>query len=75
MRAVRDAAQRASRELDPLNLTVGLGLSGPESATPQRIDEVVAMGFGRVLFVLNANDRDRDTASMERYAALVAARR
>jgi probable F420-dependent oxidoreductase len=72
MRAVIDAATHAGRELDPLNLTVGLGLMGASSVTTQRIEEVVAMGFGRVLFVLNSNDRDRDLAAMDIYASLVA---
>ena len=60
------------RVLDPLNLTVGLGLMGAANVTTQRIEEVVAMGFGRVLFVLNANDRDADRAALDTYAALVA---
>ena len=72
MRAVVDAAARAGRALDPLNLTVGLGLMGAENVTAQRIEEVIAMGFGRVLFVLNTNDRDRDLAAMELYTNLVA---
>ena len=58
--------------LDPLNLTVGLGLMGAANVTTQRIEEVVAMGFGRVLFVLNANDHDADRAALDTYAALVA---
>lgn len=72
MRAVVDAASRADRVLDPLNLTVGLGLMGAATVTTQRIEEVVAMGFGRVLFVLNANDHDADRAALDTYAALVA---
>jgi probable F420-dependent oxidoreductase len=75
MRAVADAATRAGRDLDPLNLTVGLGLMGAENVTAQRIEEVIAMGFGRVLFVLNANDRDRDLAALDLYTNLVAALR
>ena len=71
MRAVTDAAARAGRVLEPLNLTVGLGLMGTDTVTEQRIEEVIAMGFGRVLFVLNHNDRDRDLAAMEIATTLV----
>jgi len=72
MRAVQDAATRAGRELAPLNLTVGLGLMGTETVTEQRMEEVIAMGFGRVLFVLNTNDRDRDVERLELATNLVA---
>ena len=71
MAAVQVAAREAGKVIDPLNLTVGLGLMGDETVTATRIDEVMAMGFGRVLFVLNANDRDRDLASLDRATELV----
>ena len=45
---------------------------GAASVTTRRIDEVIAMGFGRVLFVLNANDHDADRAAFDGYAELVA---
>jgi probable F420-dependent oxidoreductase len=71
MAAIRAEADRAGRRIDPLNLTVGLGLRGPETVTARRIEEVRAMGFGRVIFCL---DRDRGAAltQMEGYARLIA---
>jgi hypothetical protein len=72
MAAVQDAAARAGRVLDPRNLTVGLGLMGTETVTEPRIEEVIALGFGRVLFVLNTNDRSRDLARLELAIDLVA---
>jgi probable F420-dependent oxidoreductase len=71
MTAVQDAAAHAGRTLDPLNLTVGLGLMGTETVTERRVEEVIAMGFGRVLFVLNTNDRSRDLARLEAAIDLV----
>jgi probable F420-dependent oxidoreductase len=71
MATVRATARDAGKELDPLNLTVGLGLMGADTVSASRIEQMVSLGFGRVLFVLNANDRDRDLASLETAIALV----
>jgi probable F420-dependent oxidoreductase len=69
--AIRAEAQRVDRPLDSLDLTVGLGLM--EDVTEQRIREVIEMGFGRVLLVLNRQSRDEDWATLERYDKLVRA--
>ncbi len=66
--AIRAEADRCGRELDSLDLTVGLGLMG--EVTEQRIREVIEMGFGRVLFILPRRGREQDWATLDRYARL-----
>jgi len=50
--AIRGECERAGRDFGALDLTVGLGLMGP--ITEQRFDEVVRLGFRRVLFLPRA---------------------
>lgn len=50
--AIRSEADRAGRSIDDFDLTIGLGLMGP--VTEQRFDEVVKLGFRRVLFLPRA---------------------
>ena len=50
--AIRSEAERAGRSMDEFDLTVGLGLMGP--VTEKRFDEVVKLGFRRVLFLPRA---------------------
>ncbi len=50
--AIRSEAARAGRSMDEFDLTVGLGLMGP--VTEKRFDEVVKLGFRRVLFLPRA---------------------
>jgi probable F420-dependent oxidoreductase len=69
--AIREEADRAGRRIDPANLIVGLGLTGPQSVTPARIDEVRSMGFGEVLFCLSGS-RDAMLKQVEIYGRLVA---
>jgi probable F420-dependent oxidoreductase len=69
LQAIREEARRAGRQIDPLNLTVGLGVRGPETVTAKRVEEVLAMGFGRVLFCLTG-ERAEMLSRMESYARL-----
>jgi probable F420-dependent oxidoreductase len=67
--AIRVEANRVGRPFDSLDLTVGLGLMS--EVTEARIEEVIEMGFGRVLFTLSRRGRDEDWATLERYAELL----
>jgi probable F420-dependent oxidoreductase len=68
--AIREAEASTGRKIDPLNLSVGLGLMGPHTVTPQRIEEMLALGFGRVLLVLKGG-RDKALKRLEDYARLL----
>jgi probable F420-dependent oxidoreductase len=70
LQAIREEAGRAGRRIDPLNLTIGLGTYGPDTVTAGRIEEVRAMGFGRVTFCLSGG-RDQMLGQIEGYAKLV----
>jgi probable F420-dependent oxidoreductase len=67
--AIRAEVARVGRDLDSFDLTVGLGLM--TEVTEKRIQEVIAMGFGRVLFILSRQSRDEDWATLERYDKLM----
>ena len=67
--AIRAEVARVGRDLDSFDLTVGLGLM--TEVTEKRIQEVIAMGFGRVLFILSRQSRDEDWATLERYLKLM----
>ena len=67
--AIRAEVARVGRDLDSFDLTVGLGLM--TEVTEKRIQEVIAMGFGRVLFILSRQSRDEDWATLERYVKLM----
>lgn len=67
--AIRAEAARVGRDLASFDLTVGLGLM--TEVTEKRIREVIAMGFGRVLFVLSRQSRDEDWATLEHYDKLM----
>ena len=67
--AIRAEVARVGRDLDSFDLTVGLGLM--TEVTEKRIQEVIAMGFGRVLFILSRQSRDEDWATLERYVKLI----
>ena len=67
--AIRAEAERAGRPIESLDLTVGLGLMG--EITEARIQEVIDMGFGRVLLIIPRRGRDEDWATLDRYDALV----
>jgi len=67
--AIRAEAARVGRDLASFDLTVGLGLM--TEVTEERIREVIAMGFGRVLFVLSRQSRDEDWATLEHYDKLM----
>lgn len=67
--AIRAEAARVGRDLASIDLTVGLGLM--TEVTEERIQEVIAMGFGRVLFVLSRQSRDEDWATLEHYDKLM----
>jgi alkanesulfonate monooxygenase SsuD/methylene tetrahydromethanopterin reductase-like flavin-dependent oxidoreductase (luciferase family) len=66
--AIRTEAGRVGRPMEELDLTVGLGLMGP--VTEQRIGEVLALGFNRVLFVPGHDDRDETWRKLEAFADL-----
>ena len=68
MAAIREEAARSERPIESQDLTVGLGLM--TEITEQRINEVIEMGFGRVLFVLPRKGRDEDWQTLERYVEL-----
>jgi probable F420-dependent oxidoreductase len=67
--AIRQECDRVGRDFDSLDLTVGLGLMA--EITQSRIQEVIEMGFGRVLFVIPRRSRDEDWATLARYAELL----
>ena len=64
MQAIREEEARVGRKIEPLNLTVGLGIYGLEHVTQKRVNEVLAMGFGRVLFCLRGG-RDQVLSDIE----------
>jgi probable F420-dependent oxidoreductase len=70
MRAIRAEEARVGRRIEPLNLTVGLGLLGRDHVSLKRVEEVLAMGFGRVLFCLKG-DRGQVLADVEAYGRLI----
>jgi probable F420-dependent oxidoreductase len=68
--AIRAAADAAGKRIEPLNLTVGLGLrGGPDGVTAGLIESYQAMGFGRICFALHG-DRDAMLGQLETYARL-----
>ena len=68
LQAIRAEASRVGRSVESLDLTVGLGLMEP--VTEERIQQVVDLGFRRVLFVLGRDGRDADWEALESFAAL-----
>ena len=66
--AIRAEADRVGRPIESLDLTVGLGLM--TEITEARIQEMIEMGFGRILFIIPRRGRNEDWATLERYAAL-----
>ena len=68
LQAIRAEASRVGRSVESLDLTVGLGLMEP--VTEERIQQVVDLGFRRVLFVLGRDGRDADWEALECFAAL-----
>ncbi|MBW2423454.1 MAG: LLM class F420-dependent oxidoreductase [Deltaproteobacteria bacterium] len=66
--AIRAEADRVGRPMEELDLTVGLGLMGP--VTEQRIREMFALGFNRVLFVPGHDGREETWRKLEAFAEL-----
>jgi probable F420-dependent oxidoreductase len=66
--AIRAEAGRVGRPMEELDLTIGLGLMEP--VTEERINEVVELGFRRVLFAPGRKGRDEDWATLEGFAEL-----
>lgn len=70
MAAIRAEQDRTGRRIDPLNLTVGLGMRGVSVISEERVEVMRALGFGRVLFCLHGG-RDEMLAQMEAHKRLV----
>jgi len=69
MSHIKSKANQAGRKLDPMNFVVGLGYASEPTA--QRIEEVINMGFGRVIFTLSGDDRNEAQARAEKMARLI----
>ena len=70
MKAINAKVEEVGRApLDPMNFVVCLGYAAEQTA--QRIEEVMAMGFGRVTFTLSGDDRGVAMARAEKMARLI----
>lgn len=70
MDAIQAKVEEAGRApLDPMNFVVGLGYAAEPTA--KRIEEVIEMGFGRVIFTLSGDDRGDAMARAEKMARLI----
>jgi probable F420-dependent oxidoreductase len=67
--AIRTEADRVGRPFESLDLTVGLGLMA--EVTESRIQEMIEMGFGRILFIIPRRGREEDWATLDRYEQLL----
>ena len=70
MNAINSKVEEVGRSpLNPINFVVGLGYA--VEPTAQRIEEVLAMGFGRVIFTLSGDDRNVAMERAEKMARLI----
>lgn len=70
MNTIKAKVAEAGREaLDSMNFVVGLGYAAEPTA--KRIEEVIEMGFGRVIFTLSGDDRLVAMERAERVARLI----
>lgn len=67
--AIRAAAEKAGRPMSEIDLSIITGNAAP--ATEQRISELVALGFNRIVFYLEAVPAEGQWPILEQYAALL----
>ena len=68
--AIRAEAARVGRPLETLDLTVGLGLLEP--VREERFNQMVELGFRRILFVLPRRSPEEDRKTLDGFDELKA---